>query len=115
MDATPLTITLVNRKGGVSKTGTTHQLSGAFAKMGLKVLLVDIDPQASLTQGFFGPPAPEAIPERNTILGLFDDPFDPHPEKVLRPTPCEGITILPGANRLDDFNRSKPAEQGPLQ
>lgn len=115
MEATPLTITLVNRKGGVAKTGTTHQLSGAFAKMGLRVLLVDMDPQASLTKGFFGPSATEAIPERNTVLSLFDDSFDPDPEKVLRPTTCEGITILPGADRLDDFNLAKATEQGPLQ
>ena len=61
MEATPFTIAMVNRKGGCAKTGTTHQLSGAFAKMGLRVLLIDMDPQASLTQGFFGPAATEAI------------------------------------------------------
>jgi chromosome partitioning protein len=115
MDVTPFTITMVNRKGGVAKTGTTHQLSGAFAKMGKRVLLVDADPQASLTQGFFGPSATESIPEKHTILALFDDAFDPDPGRLLRPTPCEGITILPGANRLDDFNLPKPSEQGSLQ
>ena len=83
--------------------------------MGLKVLLVDMDPQASLTQGFFGPAATENLPPQKTILSLFDDQFDPDPAKVLIPTPCEGITLLPGANRLDDYNRPKPEEEGPLQ
>ena len=115
MDVTPVRIALVNRKGGCAKTGTTHQLSGCFAKMGLKVLLIDMDPQASLTQGFFGPATTEGLPDRRTILSLFDDSLDPDPEKVLLPTPCEGITILPGANRLDDFNRPRPTEEGPLQ
>ena len=80
MEATPFTIAMVNMKGGVAKTGTVHQLSGAFAKMGLKVLLVDMDPQASLTKGFFGPEATEALPERDTVLALFDDAFDPDPD-----------------------------------
>jgi chromosome partitioning protein len=106
---------MVNRKGGCAKTGTCHQLSGCFAKMGLKVLLVDMDPQASLTQGFFGPAGTEAIPRQRTILSLFDDSLDPDPEKVLLPSPCAGITILPGANGLDDFNRPKPTEAGQLQ
>jgi len=115
MEATPFKICLVNRKGGCGKTGTTHQLSGAFAKMGLKVLLVDMDPQASLTQGFFGPEATEAISRGRSIVALFDDTYDPDPDKILIPTPCEGITILPGANALDDFNTPRPTEAGPLQ
>lgn len=115
MEATPFKICLVNRKGGCGKTGTTHQLSGAFAKMGLKVLLVDMDPQASLTQGFFGPEATEAVPRGRSIVALFDDAYDPDPDKLLVPTPCEGITILPGANALDDYNTPKPTESGPLQ
>jgi chromosome partitioning protein len=106
---------MVNRKGGCAKTGTTHQLSGAFAKMGLRVLLVDMDPQASLTQGFFGPAATEGIPRDKSVVALFDDACDPDPEKLLLPTPCEGITILPGANALDDFNLPKPTETGSLQ
>ncbi len=115
MEATPFKICLVNRKGGCGKTGTTHQLSGAFAKMGLRVLLVDMDPQASLTQGFFGPEATEAVPRGRSIVALFDDSYDPDPDKLLVPTPCEGITILPGANALDDYNTPKPTESGPLQ
>ena len=109
-------IAMVNRKGGCAKTGSTHQLSGAFAKqLGMRVLLVDMDPQASLTQGFFGPAATEALPDGKTVLALFDDSLDPDPEKVLIPTPCEGITLLAGANRLDDFNRPQPTQEGSLQ
>lgn len=115
MEATPFTIAMVNRKGGCAKTGTTHQLSGAFAKKGLRVLLVDMDPQASLTQGFFGPAATEAVPRDKSVVALFDDACDPDPDKLLLPTPCEGITILPGANALDDFNLPKPTQTGSLQ
>jgi chromosome partitioning protein len=115
MEATPFTIALVNRKGGCAKTGTTHQLSGSFAKKGFKVLLVDMDPQASLTQGFLGPAATEAIPKERSVVALFDDTSDPDPAKILLPTPCEGITLVPGANALDDFNIPQPITAGSLQ
>jgi chromosome partitioning protein len=43
------TITLSNHKGGVGKTTSTINLGSALARLGEKVLLVDLDPQAHLT------------------------------------------------------------------
>src|SRR4051812_36267441 len=111
----PITVALLNRKGGCGKTSTCHHLAGAFAKDGRRVLLADLDPQASLTQGIFGPQMTEAMPKRRTVAGLFDDGYDPEPDDLIIPTPFDRIAIIPGSNHLDDHNTPRPHEAGDVQ
>ena len=45
-------IALANHKGGVTKTTSTANLGAMFAEAGRRVLLVDCDPQANLSETF---------------------------------------------------------------
>jgi chromosome partitioning protein len=42
-------IAVMNQKGGTGKTATTFNVGGILASMGKRVLLVDADPQGSLS------------------------------------------------------------------
>ena len=44
-------ISVINQKGGVGKTTTVHNLGAALGRRGIKTLLIDFDPQGSLTEG----------------------------------------------------------------
>lgn len=45
-------LTFFNNKGGVGKTSLVYHLSSMFAELGVRVLAVDLDPQANLTAAF---------------------------------------------------------------
>lgn len=61
-------IACVNEKGGVGKSTVIKNLSAGLARMGYKVLVIDIDPSASLTK-MFGMQSDE---ETGTILDILD-------------------------------------------
>ena len=54
-------IALFNNKGGVGKTTLTSHLAHMVARLGWRVLAVDLDPQSNLTSAFFDEQRLEAL------------------------------------------------------
>jgi chromosome partitioning protein len=103
-------VTLLNQKGGVGKTSTAYHLAGTLARMGRRVLLIDNDPQASLTQGFWGPQATREIDASESVAALFDPDSIAIPSAMVRPTGIEGVSIVPGSRHLTPANMRPPTD-----
>lgn len=107
---------VINQKGGVGKSSSCFHLSGAYAAMGLRVLVIDADPQASVTQGFFGSESVEAMSTEQTIAALFDEEcaFVDH-STLVHATEFDRIHVCPSNQELAKFNHPTPEESGMQQ
>ncbi|QSB13223.1 ParA family protein [Natronosporangium hydrolyticum] len=79
-------VSVINYKGGVGKTTLTANLGAELAYRGRRVLMIDLDPQASLTFSFYPPRVWEQqLADDHTILQWFGTVLDPKPAAPLRP------------------------------
>lgn len=109
------TLTVCQRKGGVGRSTLLYNLAGALAKRGLRTLLIDLDPQASITQICLSPEATDTLPAARTVAALFGDDFFGSVRELVCPTDNSGIYLLPGSNSLARFNHPEPEKTGALQ
>ncbi len=95
------TITISNHKGGVGKTTSALNIGAGLSSLGKRVLLVDLDPQANLSQSL-GITEPE-----QTVYGAIrgDYPLEPLPIK-------KGLDLIPSTLDLSGAEIELSSETG---
>ena len=103
------TVTIANFKGGVTKTTTAATLAQGLSLLGHKVLVIDADPQGSLTT-LFGVLPDAEVSEDQTILPLCSGQQESVMPAV-RPTYWDGIDLVAAAPVLFNAEFLLPARQ----
>ena len=98
-------IACVNQKGGTGKTTTCENLGAGLVMEGKKVLLVDFDPQASLSISL-GYPKPEELPVTVTDMmkRVVEEEGIPPGEGILHHE--EGMDLMPSSIELSGMEVS---------
>jgi chromosome partitioning protein len=86
-------IAIGNQKGGVGKTTTAINLSAALTRLGQRVLLIDLDPQANTTSGI-GVEADGDATLYPVLLGMADI------RDKIQPSRLERLSVIPSAMDL---------------
>lgn len=110
------TFSFINQKGGVGKSSACFHLAGAFASMSMRVLVIDTDPQGSISQGFLGSEYVESLDIEDTVAVLFGDAWSFCGwSRVILPTRFDAIHLVAANQWLARHNEPRPEESGPIQ
>lgn len=109
------TICFINQKGGCGKSSGCFHLAGHFAKAGANVLLVDADPQGSLSQGFFGSALVESLAARDSLAAIFGDDEIATLDSLVVPTAFDGLSLIRANFHLARHNVPEPERSGMRQ
>lgn len=98
-------VSVTNLKGGSAKSTTTFNLAGALVEHGQRVLCIDVDPQKTLSEAFFGVYAGtetlSAALVNDALLGL-----------LIQPTHFENLYIIPADDGLKGIKSGQTQLEG---
>ena len=94
-------ITLSNHKGGVGKTTSSINIGAGLNKLGKKVLLIDLDPQANLSQSL------GVVDAEKNIYGALRGFYKLTPIKILK-----GLDLIPSTLELSGAEIEMIGEPG---
>lgn len=106
------TVAFVNKKGGVGKSSCVMHLGGALARRGLRTLVVDVDPQASLSQGLLGPVVAMDLPPGRTLAALYEEGSMGDLAELIIDIGRPKLSLVAGHDRMTDFNVPRPWTTG---
>ncbi|PLW74799.1 plasmid partitioning protein RepA [Cohaesibacter celericrescens] len=105
-------IAIANFKGGCAKTTTSLHCAQYLALQGLRVLAIDLDPQASLTESF-GIRAAMDVDEMQSLYGVICYDTDrPSLKSVIRKSYFSGLDFVPAHAELNYFEHETPQAIG---
>jgi len=97
---TPHYIAIAGRKGGVGKTTLALSLASHYARAGMQVLLVDLDPQGSAAI------AAGLQPDGEALAACLRGEATPEPEAV-----TDTLALLSGGPELEDVETTRPLRE----
>ena len=90
----PALFAVVNQKGGVGKSTTSVNLTATLAELGLKILLVDLDPQGNATSGF-------GLNKNEREHCIYNALLEETPvDEIIEPVAVEGVFVIPSTIQL---------------
>lgn len=117
-------IAITNHKGGCGKTATTVHLSAELAKLGMRILVIDLDPQENASTHIgLKHPSEIDISIRDLIISNFDQPTMTSTDKdelikqaIHSKTHFDGVSLIYSSLRLTiDKDRIREKEPRPME
>lgn len=101
----PRIIAIANQKGGVGKTTTAINLGAALAAHGMRVLIVDLDPQGNASTGLGIEPDDRTFTSYELLLEEIDL------QQAIQSTKVEGLCIIPATVDLSSADMELVANE----
>ena len=96
---------IANQKGGVGKTSSVVSLGGLLSQQKKRVLMVDLDPQGSLTS-YFGINPDEVEHSLYDLFMYKGEVPDGLPGQLVQPTCHPGLDFIPASTALATLERN---------